>query len=102
MSLFYDNILQIFGLFIGIIILCRIIYIFIYPLFCYFSSKIYNNNNDDVNSINEDINVINVNRNNIIIPSSIDFTIKNIPVVDVEYCSNEEKSDSNTPIARII
>jgi hypothetical protein len=78
-----NYILQIFILFITIILLCRIIYIFIHPLFLYILYKISNNNK---------------NINNIIEQNNINFNIKNIPIVDIEYCSIEEKFDNNIPI----
>lgn len=96
MSWVFNDVLQLFGLFIGLIILCRIIHIFFYPLFCYLSSKISDSD------INENNNVTDQNINNIIRQNNINFNIKNIPIVDVEYCSNEEKSDSNTPIAIVV
>ena len=58
-----NYILQIFILFTSIIILCRIIYIFINPLFFYILYKISNINNNE-------------NRNTIIQENSINFTIK--------------------------
>jgi hypothetical protein len=87
MTNIFNNVLELFGLFIGLIILCRVIHIFFYPLFCYLSSKISNSE---------------INENNIIGPDNINVNIKNIPVVNVEYCSIEEKSDSNTPIAIVV
>jgi len=81
MDILSIDILQIFALLVGIIVLLRVIYIFIYPLFCYSSVRIFNSNNDE--------NII------IVYP-------KNIPVVNVDCFLTQEQSSNNIPIARIV
>ena len=53
MSWVFNDLLQLFGLFIGLIILCRIIHIFFYPLFCYLSSKISNSEINENNNVTD-------------------------------------------------
>lgn len=88
----FTDLMQIFGLLIGILIFCRILYIFVYPLFCHASSKITDTNRNE----NE-----NINNENIIEPDIIDIYHKNIIIVNAEYCLNQDNND-NLPIAMIL
>jgi hypothetical protein len=87
MSGLFTDLMQIFGLLIGILIFSRILYIFLYPLFCHVSIKITNTNSNE----NE----------NIVEPDTIDIYQKNIIIVDAEYCLNQDNND-NLPIAIIL
>ncbi len=84
----FDDLWKIFGLLIGILIFFRIMYIFIYPLFCYSSSRISNSEeNNNLQSTTNKLQLINS---------------KKIPIVDAKYCINDEELNNNIPIAIII
>jgi hypothetical protein len=82
----FNDILKIFGLFVGLLIGFRCLHVFVYPLFCYNPRKI---------SITE----IDENTNNIVIPSTID--VRNIPIVKIDYEENEEIKEEQEEIYRI-
>jgi hypothetical protein len=90
----FNDILKIFGLFVGLLIGFRCLHVFVYPLFCYNPRKI---------SITE----IDENTNNIVIPSTTD--IRNIPIAIIENGENEynqqeqeEKDTDKLPIAIMV
>lgn len=71
----FNDILKMFGLFIGLLIIGRCFHIFVFPLFCYNRRKI---------SITE----MDENTENAIIPI---ITVTNIPIVKIDYEENEEE-----------
>jgi hypothetical protein len=84
----FNDLWKIFGLLVGTLIFLRIMYIFIYPLFCYSSSRISNSEeNNNLQSTTNTLQLINS---------------KTIPIVDAKYCINDEKFNNNIPIAIII
>jgi hypothetical protein len=83
----FNDIFEIFGFFIGILIILRFLQIFFYPLFCYSSVRIYNNNNNELAEVT-------YNSNNI--PE-----VSNIIILNVEDNLIEDKNN-NIPIAIIV
>jgi hypothetical protein len=81
----FNDILKIFGLFVGLLIGFRCLHVFVYPLFCYNPRKI---------SITE----IDENTNNVVIPT---ITVRNIPIVKIDYEENEEIKEEQEEIYRI-
>ena len=89
MSGVFNGILEIFGFAIGILLILRIIQIFIFPLFCYSSPRIYDNNivinsNNNKENIIPEINII----------SEVDIKVLNVEDSLIE--------NNNIPIARIV
>ena len=81
----FNNIFEIFGFFIGILIILRFLQIFFYPLFCHYSVRIYNNN---------ELAEVTYNSNNI--PE-----VSDIIILNVEDNLIEDKNN-NIPIATIV
>lgn len=87
MTSIFNDILEIFAFFIGIIIIFRFLQIFFYPLFCHYSVRIYNNNNNELAEVT-------YNSNNI--PE-----VSDIIILNVEDNLIEDKNN-NIPIATIV
>jgi hypothetical protein len=111
MSNIYDstnNIFTFFGILIGLIVVARCLYIFVYPLFCYNPRKIsITESNEQLDSIESIESVENTNSvfvSDITAQIKNNIDIKNVPIADAEYTDIEEGHGIlyNVPIATIV